>query len=167
MNILRRELIYIWYYFSVQLEQIFGYWVLGMVLGSVISVFGKKRIHAAFSRLGEKRLGVLGVIPASILGIASPLCMYGTIPLVASFSQKGVRDDLLAAFMMSSILLNPQLLIYSAALGTTAMTVRVLSCFLCGIGAGLCVRFFYRDNNVFQFFRFFRRRRDGIPIRTL
>ncbi len=151
MNILRRELIYIWYYFSVQLEQIFGYWVLGMVLGSVISVFGKKRIHAAFSRLGEKRLGVLGVIPASILGIASPLCMYGTIPLVASFSQKGVRDDLLAAFMMSSILLNPQLLIYSAALGTTAMAVRVLSCFLCGIGAGLCVRFFYRDNNYFNF----------------
>ena len=62
MNILRRELIYIWYYFSVQLEQIFGYWVLGMVLGSVISVFGKKRIHTAFSRLGEKRLGVLKIV---------------------------------------------------------------------------------------------------------
>lgn len=151
MNILRREFIYIWYYFSVQLEQILGYWVLGMVLGSAISVFGKKKIHAAFSRLGESRLGVLGLIPASILGIASPLCMYGTIPLAASFSQKGMRDDLLAAFMMSSILLNPQLLIYSAALGTAALTVRILSCFLCGIGAGLCVRFFYKDKSYFNF----------------
>lgn len=41
----------------------------------------------------------------------------------------------------SSILLNPQLIIYSAALGTTALIVRIVSCFLCGITAGLLVRF--------------------------
>lgn len=38
----------------------------------------------------------------------------------------------LAAFMMSSILLNPQLIIYSAALGRTALAVRLISYFLCG-----------------------------------
>lgn len=151
MEILQRELIYLWYYFSVQMEQIFGYWVLGMVLGSAISVFGKGKIHGAFSALGQKKLGVLGLIPASLLGIASPLCMYGTIPLAVSFSQKGVRDDLLAAFMMSSILLNPQLLIYSAALGTTAFVVRLVSCIICGIGAGLLVRYLYRDKSYFNF----------------
>lgn len=151
MNILRREWIYIWYYFSVQLEQIFQWWVLGMVLGSAISVFGKNKIHKAFSALGSRKTGVLGLIPASLLGIASPLCMYGTIPLAASFSQKGMRDDLLASFMMSSILLNPQLLIYSAALGTGALAIRFVSCFLCGIGAGLCVRFIYKDKNYFNF----------------
>ena len=151
MEILQRELIYLWYYFSVQMEQIFGYWVLGMVLGSAISVFGKGKIHGAFSVLGQKKMGVLGLISASLLGIASPLCMYGTIPLAASFSQKGVRDDLLAAFMMSSILLNPQLLIYSAALGTTAFVVRLLSCIVCGIGAGLLVRYLYRNRNYFNF----------------
>ncbi len=151
MDILRRELIYIWYYFSVQLEQIFQWWVLGMVLGSAISVFGKNKIHKAFSALGSKKTGVLGLIPASLLGIASPLCMYGTIPLAASFSQKGMRDNLLASFMMSSILLNPQLLIYSAALGAEALMIRFVSCFLCGIGAGLCVRFIYKDRNYFNF----------------
>lgn len=151
MEILQREFVYIWYYFSVQLEQIFGYWVLGMVIGSAISVFGKKHIHAAFSALANKKLGVLGLIPASLLGIASPLCMYGTIPIAASFSQKGMCDDMLAAFMMSSILLNPQLLIYSAALGTTALIIRFVSCFLCGIAAGLFVRFFYRDKGYFNF----------------
>ena len=62
-----------------------------------------------------------------------------------------MKDDLLAAFMMSSILLNPQLVIYSAALGNTALVVRLVSCFLCGIAAGLCVRFFYRDKNFFNF----------------
>ena len=151
MEILQRELIYLWYYFSVQMEQIFGYWVLGMVLGSAISVFGKGKIHGAFSVLGQKKMGVVGLIPASLLGIASPLCMYGTIPLAASFSQKGVRDDLLAAFMMSSILLNPQLLIYNAALGVTAFVVRLLSCIVCGIGAGLLVRYLYRDKSYFNF----------------
>ena len=151
MDIIRREFVYLWYYFSIQLQQIFRYWVLGMVLGSAISVFGKNKIHSAFSALGDKKLGVLGLIPASLLGIASPLCMYGTIPIAASFSQKGMKDDMLAAFMMSSILLNPQLLIYSAALGSTAMAIRFVSCFLCGIGAGLCVRYFYRGKSYFDF----------------
>ncbi len=101
--------------------------------------------------MGAKKLGVLGLIPASLLGIASPLCMYGTIPIAASFSEKGVRDDLLAAFMMSSILLNPQLIIYSAALGETALLIRIGSCFLCGIVAGLLVRAFFRDRPFFNF----------------
>lgn len=151
---IKREFIYLWYYFSVQMEQIFAYWVLGMVLGSVISVFAKNKIHAAFSSISEKRLGVLGLIPASLLGIASPLCMYGTIPIAASFSQKGLKDDMLAAFMTSSILLNPQLLIYSGALGTTALVIRFASCFLCGVGAGLCVRYFYHGSGYFRFTEF-------------
>ena len=49
MDILRREFIYIWYYFTVQLEQIFGWWVLGMVIGSAISVFVKKTIFIVLS----------------------------------------------------------------------------------------------------------------------
>jgi uncharacterized membrane protein YraQ (UPF0718 family) len=55
--------------------------------------------------------------------------------------------------MMSSILLNPQVIIYSAALGTTALTVRIVSCFLCGVIAGLCIRFFYANKGK-NFFRF-------------
>lgn len=150
-DILHREFVYLWYYFTLQLQQIFPYWVLGMVLGSAISVFAKERIHGAFRSLQGKKLGVLGIVAASTLGIASPLCMYGTIPLAASFSRSGIKDDWLAAFMMSSILLNPQLIIYSAALGSTALAVRILSCFLCGIAAGLLVRFFYRDRSFFNF----------------
>lgn len=151
IDILRREGIYLWFYFSVQFEQIFPYWALGILLGSVISVFGKGRIHALFLRLQGKRLGIFGVIPASLIGIASPLCMYGTIPLAASFSEKGMRHDWLAAFMMSSMLLNPQLLFYSAALGVKALVIRFVSCMLCGITAGVCVHFFYRDKPFFDF----------------
>lgn len=150
-DILRRELIYFWYYFSIQFEQIFRYWVLGMVLGSVVSVFFKDAIHNAFRSMGKKRIGIVGIFAASALGIASPLCMYGTIPIAASFSKSGMKDDWLAAFMMSSILLNPQLIIYSAALGQTALIVRILSCFLCGSLAGVLVRVFYHDRSFFDF----------------
>lgn len=153
-DVLHREFVYLWYYFQLQLRQIFPYWVLGMAIGSVISVFCKGAIHRLFGSIQNKRLGVLGVIPASALGIASPLCMYGTIPLAASFSQGGMADDWLAAFMMSSILLNPQLIIYSAALGPAALTIRILSSFLCGAAAGLLVRWFFRGKHFFNFDRF-------------
>ena len=150
-TILKREFVYLWYYFDVQFRQIFWYWAIGIFAGSLISVFLKDRIHGTFRKMGDTKLGVLGLIPASLLGIASPLCMYGTIPLAASVSKSGMRDDWLAAFMMTSILLNPQLIIYSAALGPTALTVRIVSCFLCGIAAGLLVRFCYKDKPFFNF----------------
>jgi uncharacterized membrane protein YraQ (UPF0718 family) len=154
IEILNREFIYLRYYFSIQIEQIFPYWLLGMVIGSVVSVLGKEKIHLLFRSLKDKKLGVFGIIPACLLGIASPLCMYGTIPIAASFSEKGMRDDWLAAFMMSSILLNPQLIIYSVALGTTALVVRIASCFLCGIVAGLLVHIFYKKTSFFNFSSF-------------
>lgn len=154
LDILSRELIYLWYYFEVQLQQIFGYWVIGIVIGSCISVFLKDRIHSLFRAMGNSHFGILGLIPASLLGIASPLCMYGTIPLAASISRSGMRDDWLAAFMMTSILLNPQLIIYSAALGNTALMVRIVSSFLCGVVAGLLVRVFYKRRAFFDFSSF-------------
>ncbi|WP_319507053.1 hypothetical protein [uncultured Methanolobus sp.] len=103
LDILQREFIYLWYYFSILFNQIviiLGTWYFP---GSVISVFGKEKIHRLFVSIQNKRLGVFGVVPASLLGISSPLCMYGTIPIAASFSEKGMRDYWLAGFMMSSI----------------------------------------------------------------
>ncbi|NLL76091.1 MAG: permease [Clostridiales bacterium] len=151
IDILRREFVYLWYYFSIQFDQIFEYWLLGMVIGSIVSVFGKERIHSLFNSLKDKKLGVLGIVPACLLGIASPICMYGTVPIAASFSAKGMRDDWLAAFMMSSILLNPQLIIYSVALGTKALIVRISTCLLCGVVAGLLVHIFCNRKSFFNF----------------
>ena len=115
---------------------------MGMAIGSFVSVFGKNKIHSLFAAMNEKRLSLFGIVPACILGIASPLCMYGTIPIAASFNEKGMREDWLASFMMASILLNPQLIIYSTALGRTALIIRIASCFACGIFAGLAVNLY-------------------------
>ncbi|HIR12459.1 MAG TPA: permease [Candidatus Choladousia intestinavium] len=150
-DILHREFVYLWYYFDVQLRQIFGYWLLGILLGSCISVFLKDKIHGLLRAMSQSRMGLMGIVPASLLGIASPLCMYGTILLAASFSRSGMRDEWLASFMMCSILLNPQLIVYSTALGTTALAVRIVSCFLCGIAAGLLIWCFKRGKPFFRF----------------
>jgi uncharacterized protein len=151
IEIIRREGIYLWYYSSIQFEQIFRYWVLGITIGSVISVFGKIKIQSLLIKMNRKNIGLLGLIPAAFIGIVSPLCMYGTLPVAASFSEKGVRDDWLAAFMMSSILLNPQLILYSATLGKTMLIIRIISCLLCGVFAGLLVHYFFNKKSFFNF----------------
>ncbi|MBO7474507.1 MAG: permease, partial [Ruminococcus sp.] len=154
MEIISREFIYIWYYFSVQLHQIFGYWVVGMIIGSVVSVFLKDKIHGAMRKMNSDGSSFTGIVLASMLGVASPLCMYGTIPIAASFSKSGIKDEWLAAFMMSSILLNPQLIIYSAALGIKVLSIRIVTCFLCGISAGVLIRIFYKKSSFFTFSSF-------------
>ena len=146
-EIIKREFIYIWYYFSVQLHQIFLYWVIGMVIGSIVSVFFKDKIHGLMRNMKGNGSTIIGIIAASFLGVLSPLCMYGTIPIAASFSKGGVRDEWLAAFMMSSILLNPQLIVYSAALGMKVLLIRIITCFLCGIVAGILIKVFFGEGS--------------------
>ena len=142
-EILQREAVYLWYYFDLQIRQIFWYWLFGILGGSLISVFLKGKLHEWCRRAGEKLSGPAGWLGAAAAGIVSPLCMYGTVPIAASFSQKGIRDDFLAAFMVCSVLLNPQLVIYSTALGPVLLPVRIAGCFFCGILAGFLVRVFY------------------------
>lgn len=151
IEIIKREGIYLWYYSSVLFEQIFKYWVLGIVIGSLISVFGKAKIHALLISINRRKLGLLGLLPAALIGIVSPLCMYGTIPIASSFSEKGVREDWLAAFMMSSIMLNPQLILYTAALGKTILFIRIACSLLGGIFAGLLVHYFFKGKPFFNF----------------
>lgn len=153
-DVIEREFIYLGYYFLVQFRQIFLYWVIGMVVGSIISVFFKDKIHNLMRTMKGNGSSIIGIIFASALGVASPLCMYGTIPIAASFSKGGIRDEWLASFMMSSILLNPQLIVYSAALGFKVLMIRIVTCFLCGVVTGLVIKFFFKEKNFFRFENF-------------
>lgn len=135
-----KELVYFCRHFWIVFCGIAPFWAAGIAGGSVVSVFAKERLNALFARLSRGRFPILA---ASAIGIASPLCMYGTVPLAASFSEKGLDDGVLAAFMMSSVLLNPQLMIYTAALGAPALAVRTAAAFICGAAAGLLVRRFF------------------------
>lgn len=150
-DLLSREFIYLAYYCEIQLKQILPYYFLGMVAGSFISVFAKNSLNRLVERMGVRRHGFLGLIIAIILGFASPLCMYGTIPLAAALYRQGIKQGFLAAFMMASILINPQLLIYSLVLGETAFWVRLISAFFCALAAGLLVEYATRGREFFNF----------------
>lgn len=139
------------YWVVFQFGMIFPYWALGTVAGSVISVFLSARITALAGRLGTGRYGMLAVVPAALLGAASPICMYGTVPLIASIGRKGVPQYLLAAFMVSSILINPNLFLFSFSLGTGMAVLRLVLCIAAGVTAGMLVRCFFNGRQLFNF----------------
>ncbi len=64
-------------------------------------MFGFERINRLFARLRYTRLGLWGIVPACVLGIASPLCMYGTIPLLQQWLYDGMGVGSAAAFMIT------------------------------------------------------------------
>jgi len=134
-----------------QFVVIFPYWILGLVIGSLISVFcsGKIIIRAAGMESDKFKPG--NIIFAVLLGAASPVCMYGTIPLIASLGRKKIPQYVLAAFMVSSILINPNLFIYSFALGAPIALIRLLLCLVAGTIAGLLVYLFFREKTFFKF----------------
>ncbi len=154
IDFLTGELIYFWFYCQVQAKQILPFYFAGMAAGSFISVFAKNSINTLTSRTGVQSLGIFGLILAVTAGFISPLCMYGTIPIAASLSRQGVREDFLAAFMMGSILINPQLAVYTLALGETAFLARIISCFACALAAGLLIRYFCKNKRFFNFSSF-------------
>jgi uncharacterized membrane protein YraQ (UPF0718 family) len=105
------EITVVFGFIVTQFQQIAPYWIIGLVIGSILSVFCKERIGGIVEKMNQKRWGIFGIVPAALLGIVSPLCMYGTIPVAAALAQRKIREDWLTLFMVCSILLNPQLCI--------------------------------------------------------
>lgn len=126
IEIIQRECVYLWYYFTLQLRQIAPYYVLGIVLGSIISVFAKDHIHGLFRRLSGTKLGILlsalfqryvpsesfadlfgetnkgfGVLMAATIGVPLYACGGGTIPLLIQWLADGMSMGSAAAFMIT------------------------------------------------------------------
>jgi uncharacterized protein len=156
----------------VQLERIGPYWLGGLLAGSLASVFLADRIAGATARLGGGTGATRPSLPrclppcaaAALLGAASPLCMYGTIPLIAALGRGGMPQHVLASFMVASILINPNLLAFSFALGAGMALLRLASCLLAALVAGMAVRLFFPERGLFDYGRFDEpRRRAGSP----
>jgi len=137
-----------------QLAELAPYWAIGLVTGSLVSVYLSDSIGTKMAGLGSGKLAGVALCCASALGIASPLCMFGTVPVVAAFARKGVPQHLLAAFMVASVLLNPNLLLLSFVLGAEIALARLLLSFLCGALAGLLVLTLFAHKPLFVLDRF-------------
>jgi uncharacterized protein len=74
---------------------------------------------------------------AAGLGIVSPLCTYGTVPLVLTLLSSGVPLAPLATFLSASALMNPQLfLITWGGLGAKMAIARLAAVLVCGLLLG-------------------------------
>ncbi|MCL2381370.1 MAG: permease [Treponema sp.] len=138
----------------LQFQQIGPYWAAGLVAGSLVSVLLSGRIAEKMAALASGSFWPLPLCVATFLGILSPLCMYGTVPIIAALGKKGVPQHLLASFMISSILLNPNIFFFTFALGVDVTLMRLALSFLSGILAGGLVLLFFRNRKVFAFERF-------------
>jgi len=138
----------------LQFQQIGPYWALGLVAGSLVSVFLSDRIAGKMVRLASGSFWPIPLGIAAFLGLVSPLCMYGTVPIIAALGKKGVPQHLLAAFMISSILLNPNIMFFSLALGVGVAMTRLALSFFSGILAGGLVLLLFRNKALFALERF-------------
>lgn len=145
------ELLTIQYWVLYQFKMIFPYWIAGVLAGSLISVFAAGKINDMAKRINHKKYGLFATIPVAMLGAASPICMYGTVPLIASLGRKGVPQYLLASFMVSSILINPNLFLVSFSLGMPLALTRLGCCIFAGILAGILVKLFFRERVLLDF----------------
>ncbi|HYE10366.1 MAG TPA: permease, partial [Patescibacteria group bacterium] len=142
-----------------QFRLIFFFWAAGLLLGSIISVYAADSLRRMVLKLNNNKHQVLSLIAAAALGAASPICMYGTVPLIASLGKENMPQQLLVSFMVSSILINPSLFIFSFTLGAPLAIARLLVSIGLGITAGLFVKLFYSKSSFFQLESFKERKR--------
>ena len=94
---MRRELIYIWYYFDVQLRQIFWYWVLGILLSALFQRYVPQDLMTDLFGGNE----AFGVLMAATIGVPLYACGGGTIPLLQSWLLDGMSMGSAGAFMIT------------------------------------------------------------------
>jgi len=87
------------------LINIFPYLIAGILVGELLKFTSWTKIIYKW----VSKSPFISVISASVIGIISPLCTYGTIPVVIELYKSGVHIAPLVSFLAASSLMNPQL----------------------------------------------------------
>ncbi len=123
-------------FFSIILEyfvQLFPYVVLGSALGELLKFTSWTKLIYKFTY----KYRIWGIVCANILGILSPLCTFGTVPVLITLYQGGVPLAALISFLASSSMMNPQLFIVTVGgLGWKIALLRLLLVFLASLLCG-------------------------------
>lgn len=106
------------------LIDLFPYVAVGVLAAEIL----KYTPWTRFVKQAISRSPAIAVLSATILGIISPLCTYGTIPIVISLYRQGVFLAPLLTFLSASSLMNPQLFIITwGGLGAGVAVTRLVS----------------------------------------
>ena len=110
-----------------------AYVIVGVLLGEGLRY---TPATALLERICLKR-PALSVLFSAVFGMASPLCTYGTVPVVLELLRAGVPVAPLATFLATSSLMNPQLLVLTwGGLGPKLACARVASVLIFGLCFG-------------------------------
>lgn len=109
------------------------YIISGIVLGELLKLTSWTKIIYRF----VSRSPVKSITAASVIGIVSPLCTYGTVPLTIQLYRAGVPLPPLVAFLSASTMMNPQLFIYvSGGLGLNMALMQTAAVFIFALLTG-------------------------------
>lgn len=96
------------------------YLIIGILIAALINTFASRR---KLARLLEVRRW--WVLPAaSLIGIVSPACTYGTVPIFMELIKRGAPMAPAATFLVASALVNPQMFLLT--LGALGMPVALV-----------------------------------------
>lgn len=121
------------------------YVILGVVLGEALRYTPATSV---LERICSKRPAV-SLVFAALFGMASPLCTYGTVPVVLELLRAGVPVAPLATFLATSSLMNPQLFVITwGGLGAKMALGRVGTVMIFGLLFGTVLYFLPRSWSV-------------------
>lgn len=86
-------------------REMFPYVVIGIFVGEILKYI---KLHHFVARIEDRPFFIV-VLISSVLGIVSPLCTYGTVPIVMRMNKAGIKAPVLIVFLISSSMMNPQL----------------------------------------------------------
>ena len=114
--------------------RLFPYVLLGVVIGELLKL-------ARWVGLIEgacRRHPLPAIASAAVLGVVSPLCTYGTIPIVLQLRKTGTPVAPLISFLAASSLMNPQLLVITwRGIGAEMALARLLTVLIYAVILGL------------------------------
>ena len=135
-----------------QLKLILPFWLGGILLGGIIAAYFSERLSAMLERLRDYKRPHLSIILGSLIGAISPVTMHGMIPIVMVMHKKGMPQPILASFIISSVLINPNVFFYSFALGADIAFLRLFAAILAGYAGGTLMRIFAKKPDAFKFY---------------
>jgi uncharacterized membrane protein YraQ (UPF0718 family) len=137
VEIIIHRLYLIFYDAGKMLIDLGPYFIGGVIIGELLKLTNWEKIIS----LMFTKSPILSIFIATIIGIVSPLCTYGTVPLVVQLLKAGIPPAPLITFLSVSSLMNPQLFVITlGGLGMEIALARLLSVLLFGILFGLIIR---------------------------
>lgn len=114
------------------------YVVAGTALGEALRFTRYADLLAARTRKNP----VLSIFSAVVIGAVSPLCTYGTIPVVLQMGRSGMPVYVMLSFLVSSSMTNPQLFIMTwGGIGLDFAIMRTVMALLFGMLVGVIAYF--------------------------